>query len=124
MRAYTTNRVPNMFVWVLRQETWLHRQLQRRVLRHAQRHAMQQFRQVYPRWADSLFDDFFLSHDAAPLLAGYLTTQRPTAAALATAWAAQSSPSQPHDLSEVTTIAAAFLDMLDAELAPYEVLLF
>lgn len=128
MVAYTTRRVPNVFVWMLRQETWLRQRLQRRILRTAQQRAFQHFAQRYPHWADSLFDDFFLTHGAAPLIAGYLIpSHRPTAAELAKAWAAQcpsprSSP-QPLDLTEATYVAAAFLRMLDAELKPYEAVL-
>lgn len=128
MLARTTNRAPNMFVWMLRQETGLRQRLQRRVLRRAQRRAFQQFARRYPHWAESLFDDFFLTHDAAPLIAGYLMPyRRPTAAELAKAWAAQCpSPrsSPPLDLTEVTQVAAAFLRTLDAELEPYQAVLF
>lgn len=129
MLAHTTNRVPNLFVWMLRQETWLRRRLQRRIVRAAQQRAFQHFARRYPHWADSLFDDFFLTHAAAPLIADYLTpSQRPTAAELARAWAAQfpspRSSTHPLDLTEVSYIAAAFLRMLDAELEPYQALQF
>ena len=129
MVSYTTHRIPNMFVWMLRQETWLRLQLQRWIVRSAQQRAFQHFARRYPHWADSLFDDFFLTHAAAPLIAGYLIPyHRPTAVELANAWAAQCpeprSSTQPLDLTEATHVAAAFLRMLDAELEPYQSLLF
>lgn len=127
MLTSTTRRVPNVFVWILRREAWLRRQIQGRVLCAAQQRALHRFTEQYPQWADSLFDAFFLSHGAAPLLAGYLTDHRPTASALAAAWAAQcpSPPSslQPLDLAEAMRVAAAFLHILEAELELYTALL-
>ncbi|MFO7170557.1 MAG: hypothetical protein DIU80_021220 [Chloroflexota bacterium] len=128
MRTFTTTRVPDMFVWLLRQESWLHRQLQQGAFRKAQRRAMQRFMRMYPRWADSLFDDFFLSHAAAPVLAGYLAAQRPSATALAAAWAAQCAPdaqvaARPVSLGDAAKAAASFLELLDAELAPYKAIM-
>lgn len=129
MLAHTTRRAPHISAWMLRQETWLRQRLQQRILRHAQQRALQRFALQHPHWAESLFDDFFLTHGAALLIAGYLTPhQRPTAAELASAWAADTarprSSTRPLDLSDVTPVAAAFLHMLDAELEPYQSVLF
>ena len=52
MLAHTTNRVPSLFVWMLRHESWIRLHLQQRVLRMAQRRAMRQFAQHHPQWAD------------------------------------------------------------------------
>src|SRR5512138_3342286 len=70
MLTSTTTRLPQqIFTWALRKETWLHRRLQQAMLRTARAQAFAQFAEAHPRWAESLFDQHFLSHAAAPLIA-------------------------------------------------------
>jgi invasion protein IalB len=126
MLTQTTNRVPQqIFTWALRQETWLHRRLQRAALRAAQAQAFARFAQAHPLWAESLFDEYFLSHAAAPLVARAIEpANRPTASEFAAAWfvqcAAPGSTAQGANLAEVTSAASEFLRYLDAALQPYQ----
>jgi hypothetical protein len=125
MLMQTTNRVPQqIFSWALRQETWLHRQLQRTALRTAQAQAFARFAAEYPRWAESLFDEHFLNHAAAALVARVIEpNNHPTAFDFAEAWFAQcASPgtaAQEANLADVTLAAYAFLCYLDTALQPY-----
>jgi hypothetical protein len=79
------------------------------------------FAPAYPRWAQSLFDDYFLRHAAAPLLRRAVRPQQhPSAFELAQAWWTQlarpAADGREDQLAEVIPVAAAFLDELDAEL--------
>jgi hypothetical protein len=129
MLTQTTNRVPQqIFTWALRQETWLHRRLQRAALRAAQTQALARFAAEHPRWAESLFDAHFLSHAAAPLVArAFEPANRPTAAEFAAAWFAQcaapGATAQDANLAEVILAASDFLRYLDAALQPYQAIL-
>jgi hypothetical protein len=129
MLTQTTNRVPQqIFTWALRQETWLHRRLQRAVLGAAQAQAFARFAEEHPLWAGSLFDEYFLSHAAAPLVARTLDpANRPTAFELAEAWftqcAAPGATAEGANLAEVAMAAFAFLRYLDAALQPYQAIL-
>lgn len=126
MLTPTMNSVPRqVFTWALRQETWLHRKLQQAALRTARAQAFARFAEEHPVWAESLFDEHFLSHAAAPLIARAIEpANRPTASELAAAWFAQcAAPGatvQDANLSEVTVAASAFLHYLDAALQPYQ----
>ena len=129
MLTQTTNRVPQqIFSWALRQETWLHRRLQRAALRAAQAQAFAHFAQEHPLWAESLFDEHFLNHAAAPLVARALDPDhRPTAFEFADAWftqcAAPGTTARGANLAELVMAAFAFLRHLDAALRPYQAIL-
>ena len=126
MLSQTTNGVPRqVFTWALRQETWLHRRLQRAALRAAQAQAFARFAAEHPRWAESLFDEHFLCHAAAPLMARALDpANRPTVFEFAEAWftqcAAPGATAQDANLDEVAMAAFAFLRHLDTALQPYQ----
>jgi hypothetical protein len=126
MLTLTTNRVPRqIFTWALRQETWLHRRLQQAALRAARAQAYARFAEAHPLWAESLFDEHFLSNGAAALVARSLEpANRPKASEFAAAWFAQcaapGATPRDADLAEVATAAAEFLHYLDAALQPYQ----
>jgi len=126
MLTQTTNRVPRqIFTWALRQESWLHRRLQSAALRAAQAQAFARFAEEHPLWAESLFDEHFLSHAAAPLVARAIDpANRPTVFEFAEAWFAQcAAPGttvEGVNLAEVAMAAFAFLRHLDAALQPYQ----
>jgi len=68
-----------------------------------------------------VFDDYFLTHTAAPLLRRALRPQQhPTGFELAQAWWAQlarpAADGREDQLADVIPVAAAFVDELDAEL--------
>ena len=97
--------------------TWLHRLM----LQTAVSSAYQTFAEIHPRWATSLFDEYFLRGQAAPLLARYLQTESlPTPNELAKAWFDQFGPLWPRaatrSATEVTQVASDFLQVLNAEL--------
>jgi hypothetical protein len=129
MLMQTTHRVPQqIFTWALRQETWLHRRLQHAALRAAQAQAFARFAQEHPLWAESLFDEHFLNHAAAPLVARALDpANRPTAFEFADAWftqcAAPGTTPQGVNLAELAMAAFAFLRHLDTALQPYQAIL-
>ena len=82
--------------------------------------AYQRFAKQYPTWANSLFDQHFLTTDAAPLLiAIYRRGCWPTAQELSMAWLAQlESPSEEKKIArcaETRPIAEAFLAHLQTE---------
>jgi hypothetical protein len=96
--------------------------LRRLVFRSALKRAYASFASYYPQWAASLFDDHFLDHGAASLLAGYIQDGRLSQASqLALAWDAQLGPDsatvRERRIAELTPIAADFLDWLILELA-------
>jgi hypothetical protein len=129
MLTQTTNSVPRqIFTWALRQETWLHRRLQRAALRAAQAQAFARFAEEHPLWAESLFDEHFLNHGAAPLIARTLDpADRPNAFEFAEAWftqcAAPGATAEGVNLAEAAMAAFAFLRYLDAALQPYQAIL-
>jgi hypothetical protein len=129
MLTQTTNGVQRqIFTWALRQETWLHRRLQRAALRAAQAQAFARFAEEHPLWATSLFDEHFLCHGAAPLVARAIEpANRPTASEFAAAWFAQcaapGATAQDINLAEVAWAASEFLRYLDAALQPYRAIL-
>lgn len=108
------------FTWMLHRETTLRRQLQRLALRKTVARAFERFACEHPCWANSLFDEHFLTHRAAPLLDRYVySANRLSPAELAAAWSEQcpSPNAVARDLSEVVAAAADFLHHLEAELA-------
>jgi hypothetical protein len=112
----------SVFAWVVRRERSAQQRLQQAALRKAQARAYQAFARERPTWADSLFDEYFLAHAAAPLLQRCLQPgTRPTAIELAAAWYAQLSYTgrEPRAFSEAIAAAARFLALLDGELWPY-----
>ena len=129
MLTQTTNRVPQqIFSWALCQETWLHRRLQRAALRAAQAQAFAHFAHEHPLWAESLFDEYFLSHAAAPLVARAIEPANyPTAFEFAEAWftqcAAPGTTAEGVNLAEATMAAFAFLRHLHTALQPYQAII-
>ena len=83
--------------------------------RMALKRAYASFAGYYPQWVASLFDDHFLSHGAASLLAGYVRDgSLPQPIELALAWDEQLGPVTPavreRRIAELTPVAADFLD--------------
>jgi|GEM_PF-5999655 len=78
------------------------------------------FSEQHPQWTGALFDQHFLAHAAAPLLARcLLRSDPPTGAELAATWAehlALSEETRTRRLPEATQVAADFLATLDREL--------
>lgn len=112
----------HVFTWVVRQERGVQRRLQQTALRKAQARAFRTFAAHEPRWADSLFDEHFLSHAAAPLLQRCLQPGGgPSAVELAAAWCAQLSDTgaEPRGFAEAIAASARFLALLDRELGSY-----
>jgi len=110
-----------LVTWAIHATTWLQGWLEQLLVQQAIARAYWRFARAYPRWAQSLFDDYFLTHTAAPLLRRAVRPQQhPTAVELAQAWWAQlarpAADGQEDQLADVIRVAAAFLDELDAEL--------
>lgn len=82
--------------------------------------AYEAFRREYPQWAASLFDEHFLTHNAAPYLAGGSEASDTfIARALANAWADQLSLSaEPRRqlIVVLTPAAARFVKLFEREL--------
>jgi hypothetical protein len=78
------------------------------------------FSEQHPQWTGALFDQHFLTHAAAPLLARcLLRSDPPTGAELAATWAdhlALSEETRTRRLPEATRVAGDFLATLDREL--------
>ena len=118
---------PRFVRWLLHQEIKLQRKLRLLTLDLAVKQAFQKFRVLHPHWADSLFDEYFLTGQAAPILARYLQRRNPpTPAELAAAWFEELSPITSARFScqrnEVTTVATDFLCLLEAELRTYQMI--
>lgn len=114
----------NLFRLALRQEARLQAHLRRQALGLALDQAYAGFARRQPRWADSLFDRYFLRRVVGPLVEQALQHAGciPTPADLARAWLAQLGPAAArleHRLPEVTAAAADFLAGLEAELDHY-----
>jgi hypothetical protein len=110
-----------LVTWAIHATRWLQGWLEQLLVQQASAWAYVRFARAYPRWAQSLFDDYFLRHTAAPLLRRAVRPQQhPTAVELAQAWWAQlarpAAEGQEDQLAEVIPVAAAFLAELDAEL--------
>lgn len=126
MQSFThSNAVrKNLFRLALRQEARLQAHLRRQALRLALDQAYTGFARRQPRWANSLFDRYFLHRVAGPLVEGALQQAGcvPAPADLARAWLTQLGPAAArleHHLPEITTAAADFLAGLEAELGHY-----
>lgn len=101
--------------------SWLERKYQQRTYRQAVSRAYSIFAQRYPEWAASHFDEYFLTHDAAFLLARIgqgVTSPRPFT--LAYVWSYQMTwfkeETRQRLIAELTPVAADFLRLLEAEL--------
>ena len=110
-----------LLTWAIHATRWLQGWLEQLLVQQASARAYLRFARAYPRWAQSLFDDYFLTQAAAPLLRRALRPQQhPSAVELAQAWWAQlarpAAEGWEDQLAEVIPVAAAFLDELDAEL--------
>jgi hypothetical protein len=77
------------------------------------------WRQRFPRWVNTGFDEYFLLHDALPLLRDMLTGARlADPAQLAQTWVAAyhiSTPFAQRAIAAVTPIAADFITRLQIE---------
>lgn len=106
--------------WLRQQQLELRRRRDRRALNGKVERAYQRFASHNPQYAASLFDMYFLTEIARPLLERFLTTNPPTATELALVWYAQFPTVVPNQrqFSEATRVAAAFLRHLEAELHP------
>ena len=91
----------------------------------AVRHSMQRFAAAHPEWAAARFDEHFLAHGAASLLAAYrqpnsVGTQLATGAELALAWdkqlGAAAAATRWRRIAELSPLATQFLKMLEDEL--------
>lgn len=102
-----------------RVRVWLGRDLQRLAFQVALTRAYTAFVQRHPDWAATLFDEHFLVHGAAPLLAQTLLRASPaTPTAFAAAWADQltlAPEGRARRIAELTPVAADFLQLLDRE---------
>ncbi len=98
-----------------RVRVWLGRDLQRLAFQVALTRAYTAFVQRHPDWAATLFDEHFLVHGAAPLLAQTLLRASPaTPTAFAAAWADQltlAPEGRARRIAELTPIAADFLQL-------------
>ena len=104
--------------------SWIHDQLRRIILKSAVRDTFLHFAAEYPTWTACLFDEHFLTHRAAPLLACYIRSDiRPTALELATAWHEQFGPAsmtiRSQRVAQFLPAAEYFLQRLEAELSRY-----
>jgi hypothetical protein len=92
-----------------------HRRLMERTVRRTYAGWMARF----PRWVNAGFDEYFLLHDAMPLLYAMLTgVQNPDPAQLARQWASAyrlTEDRAQRALVEATPIAADFLARLEIE---------
>lgn len=101
--------------------SWLERKSQQRAFRQAVSQAYTIFAQRYPEWTASYFDEYFLTHDAAFLLARIgqgVASPRPFA--LAYVWSYQmtwfTEETRQRLIAELTPVASDFLCLLEAEL--------
>jgi hypothetical protein len=96
------------------------RLVRRRALHRAVQGAYEPFARAHARWVASFFDDHFLMVHAVPLLIdAWPSSRRVAPAQLAAAWRAQFSPTNSYADAlciEAAEVAAAFLEMLEAEL--------
>src|SRR5712691_2755647 len=83
----------------------------RLAFREALKYAYRSFYLQYPDLADSLFDEYFLQHSAAPILARcLLTTNLPDPSELVQVWAEQlGQPLRKANVNRLTHAAADFL---------------
>lgn len=88
----------------------------RHVRRRAVRRAYRQFAQRYPRWAQSLFDEYFVEHIAAEVLTSGLL--RPCA--LAEAWTRQvryrDEAQRRRHVCQILPVAETFVRLVRAEM--------
>ena len=98
------------------------RWLRRRQLSSCVQKAYNVFSDRYPVWVDELFDEWFLSHQAAPLLERYVTgPMPPTGVELAAAWNQQfggPAKNRKRRIAEITPVAAEFLRLVEEALQP------
>lgn len=126
-KAILTTNATQFFQWLWRQELNIRSWLQQLILKLAIIQAFRKFVLCHPRWAASLFDEYFLMGQAAPLLTRYAQSARlPTPDELVTVWADQLGPLAPSPYSlrrtEAALAAADFLCYLEAELRKYQVI--
>ena len=91
---------------------------ERRGFQIALARACTDFTQQHPAWASALFDQHFLTQPEVVELLSKLLARRgqPDPARMAALWAAQLHRADPASHAEATTVAAAFLRLLEAEL--------
>lgn len=88
----------------------------RRARRRAVRRAYRQFARRYPRWAQSLFDEYFVEHIAADVLTSGLLHPR----ALAEAWTRQvryrNEAQRRRHVRQILPVAETFVRLVRAEM--------
>ena len=93
---------------------WFAHGIRQRRLERSVRRTVAIWRQRFPRWINSGFDEYFLLHDALPLLAG---AQRPDPAQLARKWVVAygiPAPRFQRAVAEVAPVAEDFLSLLES----------
>lgn len=112
-----------LLIWLTKRVPSLRGRLEQFVLRRAVRAAYRSFSYQHPRWADSLFDEYFLTYEAGYLLSRYIQAANPpTPIDLAVIWFDQlpyGSKLRQCRLTDAVSIATDFLNYLEAELQNY-----
>jgi HEAT repeat protein len=98
---------------------------EQRALKESLVAAASEFRRSHPDWADALFDEHFLTHRAAPVLARCLSaTHQPTGEDLAAAYESQfaqlGEADRPHSESGLVGAAEGFLSDFQAALRTHD----
>jgi hypothetical protein len=97
---------------------WMARTHQRRRLTRAVLNSYSQWRRRFPRWANAGFDEYFLLHNALPILSEMLAGGSTDAVRLARLWVAAygiPTPRRGRAVAAVTPVAAEFLGLLQQE---------
>lgn len=88
----------------------------RHTRRRAVRRAYKQFARRYPRWAQSLFDEYFVEHTASDILTNGLLRPR----ALADAWTRQlryrDEAQRRRHMRQILPVAEIFVRLVQAEM--------
>lgn len=99
--------------------SWLPKYYQRRMLERTIRRTYANWKVRFPRWANTGFDEYFLLHDALPLLTSILAgEQYPDPSLLARKWvSAYNIPASRAQgaITELTPIAADFIARLQLD---------
>lgn len=107
-------------LWLLRQEGKLMLGLRHLAFRPALHRAYQTFKRQHRVWADSLFDEHFLTYRLSPLWTAYRQGgSLPVPQELATAWIEQlrfDLPQTEDQIAVLLPVATDFLRCLDVEL--------
>lgn len=102
---------------------WLERANQRRRLTRAVLNSYGHWRRRFPRWANAGFDEYFLLHNALPILSEMLTGGSVDPTRLARLWVmAYGIPAarRGRALAAITPVAAEFLGLLQCEYTMFQ----